>query len=115
MTTVCAAFLMVLILFCHPNFILIISIFCTVLNNKKEKDCDIFDACDVIESLSAHGWSGTAQQQVRSAFPQIFHDKNEKLNGQFDIQQPEISQIDLPILLTAICEMDQKMYMQYIH
>ena len=37
-----------------------------VLNNKKSTDQDIFSASDIIESLSAHGWVITTQQQVKS-------------------------------------------------
>ena len=35
-----------------------------VLNNKRNADQDVFSASDVIDSLSAHGWTGTSQQQV---------------------------------------------------
>ncbi|XP_065055058.1 ubiquitin carboxyl-terminal hydrolase 30-like [Rhopilema esculentum] len=42
-----------------------------VLNNKRGIEKDLFSAMDVIESLSAHGWVGTLQQQDAYEFFQI--------------------------------------------
>jgi len=42
-----------------------------VLNNKNGIDKDIFSASDVIESLNAHGWTGTMQQQDVHEFFQV--------------------------------------------